>query len=256
MRGQLAIALLLASTPAFAQHDHSHEEAPKGEAAASSSFGLGLSLVAATFDTRLYVGDYEGVVAHARWSSERFAVIVSGSAFRIEKNGGVDVGGGDLGVHGQAVLVSADSFDAGVIAGISLPTGSAVDGLGMGHAMLMPGVFGAWTIERVRLAASVGYSRALGEANHDHGAWPIVSPMLMAEISWNAGADLRLPHAFTAGARASGGLPAGEGGPARATAGARVAWQRGRVDTALELHAGLVGDPFGVRGVASAAVSF
>lgn len=248
--------MLAASAPAFAQHDHSHEEAPKGAAAESSSFGAGLSLVAATFDTRLYVGNYEGVIAHARWSNARFAVIASGSAYRIEKNGGVDVGGGDAGVHGQAVLVRAESFDAGVIAGISLPTGSDVDGLGMGHAMLMPGVFGAWTVERFRLAASVGYSRALGESNHEHGAWPIVSPMLMAEVSWNAGADFRLPHAITAGARASGGLPAGEGGPARATVGARVAWQRGRVDTALELHAGLVGDPFGIRGVASAAVSF
>jgi hypothetical protein len=252
---KILIAILLASAPAFAQHDHAHDD--HHGAATDAAFGAGVSVVAASYDTKYYVGDYQGIVPQARWSDARFAVIASGAVHRLTANGAEYYGFGDVGIHGQALLVHVDTFDAGVLAGISLPTGDERHGLGMGHVMLMPGVFAAWTVERMRLAASVGYSRALGgDRDHDHGAWPIVAPMLMAEVSWNAGADVRVTPAVTAGARASGGLPAGEGGPARSVVAGRVGWRRGRVDTTFELQAGVVGDPFTMRGVVSTALSF
>ena len=61
---------------------------------------------------------------------------------------------------------------------------------------------------------------------------------------------------ITTGVRAAGGLPTGDGGSARAIAAGRVAWRKGRIDSAFEVQAGLVGDPFNVRGVASTMLSF
>jgi hypothetical protein len=252
---KVLIAILLASAPAFAQHDHAHDDHHRG--AADTAVSAGVALVAASYDTMFYAGDYQGVVPNARWSTPRFAVIASGALHRLTKNGAEFFGLGDVGVHAQAVVARAETLELGVLAGISLPTGDERHGMGMGHVMLMPGVFAGWTVDRVRLAGSLGYSRALGgERDHDHGTWPLVSPMLLAELSWNAGADVRVSHAVTAGARASGGLPAGEGGRARSIVAGRVGWRRGRVDSAFELQGGVVGDPFTIRGVVSTALSF
>lgn len=251
---KMSIAILLASAPAFAQHDHAHDDHAASRPAALAA---GVALVAASFDTTYYVGNYEGVVPSVRWSDARFAAIASAGVYRVSKNGAQSYDFADIGLHGQASIVRKDTFDAGVLAGISLPTGDSAHGTGMGHAMVMPGVYAAWSVERVRLAASVGYSRALGAASgHDHGAWPLVSPMLMSEISWTAGADVRMAPPITAGLRSAGGLPTGDGGGARAIAAGRVAWRSGRVDSAFEIQAGVVGDPFTVRGVVSTMVSF
>jgi hypothetical protein len=261
----VVIVVVLASAPAYAQHDHGADE-PVDHDDHHHHHGherpyvvsAGLALVAASFDTMAYSGNYQGVVPTVRWSNERFAALASGAVYRVAENGAEFYGLGDAGVHGQARLVAADGFDAGVSAGVSFPTGDERHGMGMGHVMVMPGLFASWAAAaRVRFASSIGYSRALGSADgHDHGAWPLVSPMLMAEVSWNAGADVRLPHHVTAGARASGGLPAGEGGAARAMVAGRIAWHQGTLDSSVELQAGVVGDPFNVRGVVSTTVSF
>jgi len=255
----IAIVLVLAaSAPAFAQHDHAHEDTHT-DAGHGSAIAAGVSLVAASFDTMLYGGNYEGIVPSVRWSNERFAAIATGAAYRMYKNGAQSYGLGDVALHGQATLVGgAHNFDAGVLAGVSAPTGDDRKGMGMGHVMVMPGVYASWMPhERLRFGTSVGYSRSFGaQGHHDHGSWPLVSPMLMAEVSWNAGGDVRVTPDVTAGARATGGLPAGEGGHARAAVAGRVGLRRGRVDSAFELQAGLVGDPFTVRGVVSTMVSF
>jgi hypothetical protein len=122
--------------------------------------------------------------------------------------------------------------------------------------MLMPAVFGEWSTSRVHVGASVGYSRAIGGGSHEgHGAGPIVAPMSLSEVSWSAGADVMVMHHVSAGARGAGGIPVG-GGDVRAMVAGRIAWQASRVATALELQAGVAGDPFTVRGVVSTALSF
>jgi hypothetical protein len=261
MLGKVVIAsVLLASglvAPAYAQHDHDHAaDDHHGHTDAPATISGGVALVAATFDTMFYFGSYAGILPSARWASARYAVIASGSVYRITKNGADHVGLGDASVHGQAILLSAGGFDAGLLGGVSLPTGEPRHGLGMGHAMLMPGVFATWAVDRLRLSASVGYSRALGEGHHDHGAWPLVSPMLVSEVSWTTSADVRVTDKVSAGVRASGGLPAGEGGSARAVVASRVAWRTGRAETGAEVGAGLVGDPFTVRGMVSTMLRF
>lgn len=257
MRVVIAV-IVLACAPAYAQHDHSHtHEDHHAGPAATSNLSAGAALVAASFDQRLYGGDYVGLVPSASWANAKFAAIASIGVYRINLNGATYVGVGDVGFHAQALLVKKRDFEVGLVAGVSLPSGDDRHSLGMGHVMLMPGAFATWSHERVRLSSTIAYGRALGmAAGHDHGAWPIVSPMLMAEVSWNAGGDVRITKSVTAGARASGGLPAGEGGKSRAIIGGRVGWRRNRLDTSFELQAGVVGDPFAVRGVLSSTWSF
>jgi hypothetical protein len=142
---------------------------------------------------------------------------------------------------------------------VSAPTGNDANGLGMGHPMLMPAGWGAWRYERLVVTGSLGYSRALVDASshHDHGMWPLVEPMNMSEITWSGGGEVALGAGVRAGARLSGGVPVGAmAGIDRVVGAARVAWATGRVDTAVELQAGLAGDPFTVRGVVSSTLSF
>jgi hypothetical protein len=252
VRIPIALAIVLACAPAYAQHDHGGHE----HIDAARPFAATVALVAASFDTMLYLGNYEGVIPSVSWADGRFSAVVSGSAYRLEKNGAAFYGAGDVGVHGAARILRRGASSVGVAFAASLPTGHESHGLGMGHPMLMPAVVGEWSTSRVHVGASVGYSRAIGGGSHEgHGAWPIVAPMSPSEISWSAGADVRIGHAVSAGARSAGGVPLGSG-EARAMVAGRIAWQASRVETAVEVQVGVAGDPFNLRGVVSTALSF
>ena len=80
--------------------------------------------------------------------------------------------------------------------------------------------------------------------------------MLQSELSWQGAADVLVAHEVSAGVRASGGIPIADDGAARMIVGGRVAWRLSTIETALELQAGVLGDPFNVRGVASTTLSF
>lgn len=254
LRPAIAVVIVCAfAAPAAAQHDHAADEHHHG---ATSSLAAGVSLVAASFDTMLYTGNYQGAIPSLRWARDRFSAVANVGVYRLAKNGASSYGTSDVGLHGQARIIAVDAFETGVVAGVSLPTGDARRGIGMGHLMVMPAAYAAWAPRRVRVALAIGYSRALGGQSHEgHGPWPLVSPMYSEEVSWNAGADVLVGSDVTAGARASGGLALDED-DARASIAARVAWRVRRVESAFELQAGVVGDPFTVRGVVSTALSF
>jgi hypothetical protein len=103
---------------------------------------------------------------------------------------------------------------------------------------------------------TAGYSRAIGgDTDHEHGMWPIVEPMNLSELTWSAAGDYAITRGIVGGVRISGGVPIGNGED-RVVAAVRVAWASGRFTTGGELQAGLVGDPFTVRGVLSTAMTF
>lgn len=239
---------------ARAQHHHmepAHEDGPHHE------LGVGIALVAATFDTMSFVGNYQGALPSVQWSHGRYGVAASTGVYRLEENGADFFAFGDVHVHGHVAIAGDSRASVGVVGGVSAPTGDAQRGTGMGHVMLMPAVYGMAARGSLTGTASLGYSRALGgDMDHDHGPWPLVEPMLMSEVSWSAGADIAWTHQASTGLRFAGGIPAGAAGDMRVQAGARFAWHAGRVESAAEIQAGLAGDPFTVRGVVSTALSF
>ncbi len=246
---------LLAST-AHAEHHHDMVMASTDDAPA---FEGQVSLVAANYGTISYVGDYQGVIPSLMWQHDRYMAGASLGLYRILLNGLQQDGIGDVMVHAGATLVQQRDLQVGVMVMVSAPTGDDRFGLGMGHTMLMPSLYGSYTIARLTVHANAGYSRALAEmeAGHDHGVWPLVEPMNMSEISWGAGGELAFGQGLHGGVRAMGGIPVGPGiGHDRVIGALRLGWGKGRVDTAAEVQAGLVGDPFTVRGLVETALHF
>jgi hypothetical protein len=221
-----------------------------------SSFGAGVGLVAARYDTEIYAGDYQGVLATLSWTRGRFGASAGMGAYRLVENGLTRYGVSDVVVSGQATLVESSRALFGVALPVSLPTGDRYAGFGMGHPMVMPAMWASASVLRLQLGGSVGYSRAIGgEAHHDHGSWPIVDPMNLQELTWTANAYAPLGAAIHVGVRMSGGIPIGDGRD-RASGGVRVIWSQARIETAFEVQAGLTGDPFILRGLAESAVHF
>jgi hypothetical protein len=250
MRFWIAGTLLLSSGSARADHGHGVEHG------GASAFGAHMTMVAASFDTMLYVGNYQGVIPSLHWSNETFAAGASVALYRLEENGAEFYGFGDAVAHGQATLVRAGAIHAGAIAAVSAPVGDELRGMGMGHPMLMPALFGMWMHDRVMATATAGYSRAIGgDTDHDHGMWPLVEPMNLSELTWSAAGDYSITRRVQAGARVSGGVPIGSGDN-RVIAAVRVGWASGHFTSAGELQAGLVGDPFTIRGVLTTGWSF
>jgi hypothetical protein len=255
MRCALAVAGCLIPTGAHADH---HDMAMTQDAP-GSSFDASVAVLAASFSTTYYGGNYEGVVPAVGWANDRLGVGASWAYYRLLENGFERFGEGDLVMHGQATLAGARDLQGGVQAAVSVPTGNDELGFGMGHVMLMPAAWGAWRHDWLALTASFGYSRAVVHATslHDHGMWPLVEPMNMSELTWSGGGEATLAEGVRAGARLSGGVPVGVlPGHERMVGSLRVAWATGGVDTTAELQAGLVGDPFNIRGVIATSLRF
>lgn len=240
-------------------HDDGHADTLAVEPS-HSVFAAGLAVVGARYDTTIYVGDYEGTVPSLMWMRGRFGAMASVGLYRLQANGRIVYGVGDVMVHGTAAIVDTPRLALGTRAMAMVPTGAMVDGLGMGHAMAsLEATAGLHVARGVVVRAAAGYARALaGEMAHAHGAWPLVEPMNMAEVLWSGAADVTIaPDAgIVVGAHAWGGVPAGAMGVTRVAAGGRVGWRRGAVSTALDVQAGLVGDPFRVRAILATNVSF
>jgi hypothetical protein len=250
VRFWISCSLLLSAGTARADHAHTVETG-------RSAFGAGVAVVAASFDTTLYSGNYEGIVPSLHWSNERFAAGTSVALYRLEKNGVGFYGTGDAVVHGQARIVGDHTARVGVVAAVSVPIrNNELRGMSMDHPMLMPALFGAYVIDRVELSATAGYSRAIGSStDHDHGMWPLVEPMNMQELTWSAAGRYAITPAIETGARLSGGVPIGNGDH-RLVGAILVGWKSRRLTTAAELQAGLAGDPFILRGVVSTTLTF
>jgi hypothetical protein len=218
-------------------------------------------LVAAAFSpsqdaNMFYGGNYEGVVAGGSWMLDRYSASASWAYYRLLRNGAEHYGVGDLVVNGQIALLARPELRAGVMLGISTPTGSELDGFGMGHAMAMPAGFVSSRQGRIALSGSFGYGRGLASGAHVHGMAPLVEPMNMSELTWSAGGDVVVGGGALVGVLASGGVPIAMPGTNRVVGALHVAWGAGRIGTIAEVQVGLAGDPFNTRGVVSTALRF
>ncbi len=244
----LRVVALAAFAPAIAHADHDHgaHVSHSGEPELSAR----VSIVAAKYDNESFIGDYQGITPSVRYGRGVWNAGANASLYRLTRNGEEKYGLGDVIVDGQVQLVGGHPASAGISLAVSLPTGSQQSGLGMGHVMAMPSVWGVYMFDRVTFVGMFGYGRALGDGDHSHhtrGA--IVDPMNMSELTWSAQGDVSLARALTIGARVIGGVPVGEDGVNRVVGGVRAVWTEGRVTTSAELQVGLDGEPFDVRGV-------
>ncbi|HWO20071.1 MAG TPA: hypothetical protein VNO30_14895 [Kofleriaceae bacterium] len=271
-RAALALAVVLAavaaSPPARAEHDHGDhgghgdQGGHGGHGAAGAEAALGVTVtagaLAASYHSRLYDGSYEGARAGAAFARGRYEVGAELAGYRIVRNGRAGHGLGDLHVHGSAMLVARGALSAGVHLMVMAPTGDDRLGVGMGHVMLMPAAWSAYAAGRARASVMLGYGRGIGDegVHAEHGgSWPLVDPMGFSELTLDAAAAFAFARAWTAGVALHGALPL-SAGDTRLLAGARVSWRAGRVDTAGELQAGVVGDPVRVRGLLSTSLRF
>jgi hypothetical protein len=248
------LVLLVLAGAAAAEHDHGAQE-PHDHA--GHSFAAALAICAAAYDSMLFSGDYQGLAASVRWSHGRFQSSASVSTYRLTKNGKTVRGRGDAMAHGQVTLVARGAAAAGLVVAVMIPTGDDLAGLGMGHAMAMPGTWASWSSESLTLSASLGYGHGFGDRSihAEHGPWPLVDPMNFSEVTFGGGAAYVLAMALRTGIRLTGAVPVGDG-ETRLIGGVRTVWTEGRVETAFEIQTGLVGDPFSVRGMLETAIRF
>jgi hypothetical protein len=249
------IAGTLVSRPARA--DHHGGMTMSSSAADESTVEASVSLIAAQYDSMYYGGDYQGVISALRWSRDRFGASANVGVYRLQENGLRVYGLGDVVVQGQARLVDDGYRHAGVSVAVSAPTGADSNGLGMGHFMAMPSMWGTWMVHPVTFSVSAGFGRALADlGDHLHGMWPLVEPMNMSEVTWGGGAAVSAGYGVNVTARIAGGDPIAAPGVDHIVGALRVDWGNRRVSTGAELQAGVIGDPFKVRGVVDTAFRF
>jgi hypothetical protein len=263
MSRRIGVALLVGSLApqvcgiASAEHDHAFAVS-EDHRGGSSGLSASVAVEAARYDSGFYVGSYQGVLPSIDWERGRFGASAAIGLYHLDENGLSVYGLGDAMATGHATLWATEAVQTGVALHVMVPTGSEIEGLGMGHVMAMPSAWGAWRARPITMTASAGYSRAmtsLGGGQHDHGPVPLVDPMNLQELTWSAGADLEVGAGVRVGGRALGGVPLGAG-RTRVIGGGRVAWGTARVSTGLELQLGIAGDPFSIRGVVDTALRF
>lgn len=257
----VAATVLLSATPVRAQHEHHHggppasdgEPAPRGP----GRFEVSLAMIGARFEQPLYVGDYAGLALGVGWRHGRIGVHAALPAYHLRKNGAAVDGVGDAMVGVDVAAYQRGRLSAGAALAITLPTGAALTGLGMGHPMLMPGLWLTRDGAQASVGVSAGWCGSLGTdpAHHEHGAWPLVEPMTASELMADVHGDARVHGRLRASARVAIAVPL-QGAANRAVGALGAAWRGRRADTGAELQAGLAGDPFTVRALLTTALRF
>ena len=253
----LAAALVLAPRVAAAQHCHIPDV---GEKPAHHDHGPGwwlrasTSAIAGSADLVGEARDYEGLAMAVQLGTRRTSARLALPVYRVSEAG---VGLGDVSASGTIDLMPHDApLRAGLSLGVTLPSGSADDGRGMGHVMVAGGPWLHLERGRVRALASASLASALGgdaeHLAHRHGAmggWPLVDPMNPRELVTIARAmAVLVPGGLDAGAQLTYAAPVMLEGESRVV-GAFVAERRfGRYGLLLLVEAPVVGDPFVARG--------
>jgi hypothetical protein len=255
----LVAAIVAASPGTRAQSCH----VPPPQAALEPGFRMAIAQETARFESSRYEGHYQGLVLRGSMTRGWFFATAALPAYRIVRNGLAERGLGDVLLHAQAELVSTtnDATRGGVALSATLPTGEARDDLGMGHPMLMPGVWVTVSVDDLLVGAHISYAKSLtGDDAHHHGAMgPVVAPMSSSELEATLSASVPIHPSVSLLrllAGADGAVPVfEEGGAARTNAMVGVLLGS-RVRSSVELHLPIAAEPSVVKLVIDLSVVF
>jgi hypothetical protein len=262
--------------PAAAQSCHAPSSALAGDGPSAS-----LSLREATVDAAGLEADYQGVMLGIAYAFDPAIPLEASAvlpAYRLDAGGPVQTGLGDVLVDLRATLLSSqhehrdhrDQLQAGLEVAATLPTARSGTGLGMGHVMLMPGLFLRVHDAALALLWQAGYGRALASEGHSgHSAGhatahahagaalgAVVDPMNASEVETALTLSVRvLSQLSVLGSLAAAVPVATEGGRVRAAVGGGVSTQLDPVTLALQVEVPLAGDPFEQRATLTASIS-
>ncbi|MBK7073439.1 MAG: hypothetical protein IPH44_14165 [Myxococcales bacterium] len=256
-----AVALVAAgATRAAAQHCHVDVPAvrpagttpPPVAVTLATRFTAGAARVPALTTPAMIERGYQGadLIVDVTW--RRLTGEARLGAFRVDDHG---VGVDDLAASLAAELTPRRApIAVSALAGLTLPTGDADAGRGMGHVMVAGGVIAHGRWGRVAADGTVTYARAIGDAAahaaHAHGAelWPLIDPMSPEEVTVDLGARVAV-GASGVSLRGSGmfGQPLGHGDPRLIVTGG-VGYGRGRYQVEASLGVPAMSDAFIARG--------
>jgi hypothetical protein len=242
----LCCAGLLAAPRASAQSCHSGSLRPTS----GLTYRVALSSVFGTFTRDDVRGEYQGLFVTGTLSHPWFTAELTLPGYRIAQTGSHAYGPGDLAlnVRGNVYRSDDESITLGPELAVTLPTGSAEDGLGMGHVMLMPGGFVTWQQGAFTLITQLAYGRALGSASgHEHveGPWPIVNPMNRSELTHSIGVSASVHPNLRLTGRLLGAVTLfNHAGAAREIIAPGLQLIAGAFDIALEQQLPIAGSPF------------
>jgi hypothetical protein len=227
-----------------------------------SDTGLRLSftqLVATFEDEAGDHGEYQGVIATVGWNHPLVHVELALPGYRLVRDA-EEIGLGDIAADARFTWVrsSRDELRAGMELAASLPTGDADRELGMGHVMLMPGLWARLTQGPFAFLAQASYGAALGDGRHtqahsdspehQHSAgavsFPRVNPMNASEFAHALAASYALHPNASVSLRWMGALALDSDGISRQVIAPGLQLMADRLDAALEVQLPLVGDPF------------
>jgi hypothetical protein len=248
----LSLGAATLAPAASAQSCHSSSLRPTS----GLTYRVSLSSVFGSFTRGDTVGEYQGLFVTGTLSHPWFTAELALPGYRIAQTGSHAYGPGDiaLNVRGNVFRSDDESITLGPELALTLPTGSADDGLGMGHVMLMPGAFVTWQQGAFTLITQLAYGRALASAsahaNHSstEGPTPIVNPMNRSELTHSIGFSASVHPNLRVTSRLIGAVTLGaHNGFAREIVAPGLQFIVGAFDFALEQQLPIVGAPFTSR---------
>lgn len=233
--------------------EHQHHDARAPQTGLGLELGLRTELASAAIERRPI--DYQGASLRVDAHRGAFHVRAQGSFYRLRDTLETDYGPGDVMLAVMWTALQRPRWRLGLALPVGAPTGDHDDHLGMGHWMVMPGVFAAARpSDSVSATIGVAYNRALASGSHQHGMGPYVNPMTAEELSVAARAGLQVSS--TLQLVGEGALAVPFDGSRRAVLGAGFALQRGALGLSVLAQAGALLEPFTGRGVVDLAYAF
>lgn len=263
MRRSLTALVLAASSlvPIAVYADHCEPAAPLQDAGTGQR--LGVAVESASYRTSRYEGVYEGLATTWSWNWNWLGVRAQLPAYRLNRNGRVVTGLGDVFLEGRAEFWVSDEerWRAGLMSALTLPSGDASADLGMGHAMAFGGIWTSYSRDDFSTQLQLSYAGALAaggaHAYHAGGASPLVAPMNSSEVNASLSASYDVVEPLRLRASTYAALPVGvDDGKARAIAGLGIDFVTDWFDSSIEGQLPLVGDPFTAKLIASWGVRF